>query len=289
MKKMLAISLLALLFFGCDSSDDNTDYTTPMSSEVAKQMLDVSYGAHEQQNMDIYLPAGRITNLTKVFLLVHGGGWCTGDKVDMNFLIVYLKTNFPDHAIVNLNYRLGTSESIGYPKQIQDIAAAIKYLNDRTGEYHIGKSYAMIGVSAGAHLSMLYGYHHNQAGQIKNVCSIVGPADFSDPNYEGNELFATGLPFFVGNYPSYHSNPAIYNEISPVNYISLFSPKTIMFYGGKDNLVPKTQGEILRNRLNQFLVYNEFYEYTEMGHSDWTVEQFDDMKAKMKTFFTLNF
>jgi acetyl esterase/lipase len=284
---MLVFSLFACLLFGCDS-DSATQTETPLSPELAKQMLDVSYGDDPEQKMDIYLPAGRMTDLTKVFLVVHGGGWKEGDKADLNFLVVYLKTNFPDHAIVNINYRLGTLENIGYPRQIQDLQAAIKHLNDNVKEYHLSKNYAMIGVSAGAHLSMLYSYRYNSARQVKAVCSLVGPADFSDPNYEGNGLFASGLRYFVGDYPSYSSNPAIYNEISPARYISLFSPQTILFYGTQDELVPQSQGEILHNKLNQFLVYNEYHEY-DMGHIGWTVEQLNDMETKMTSFFTLHF
>ena len=287
MNKLLFYSLFAFVLFACDSSDANE--TTPLTPQLAKQMLDVSYGDDPEQKLDIYLPKGRITNVTKVFLLVHGGGWSEGDKAELNFLVVYLKTEFPDHAIVNINYRLGTTESIGYPKQIQDIQSAINFLNDHKDEYHISKQYAMVGVSAGAHLSMMYSYKYNSARYIKAVCSMVGPADFSDPEYAGNELFESGLKYFVGDYPSYQSNPALYNEISPVNYIQLFAPKTIMFYAGEDNLVPNTQGGILRDRLNQRLVYNELYLYEGMGHANWTVEQLEDMKAKMTTFFTLNF
>lgn len=118
---------------------------------------------------------------------------------------------------------------------------------------------------------------------------MVGPADFSDPQYEGNELFQSGLKYFVGDYPNYASNTALYNEISPINYVQLLAPKTILFYAGQDNLVPNSQGARLRDRLNQRLVYNEYYLYDDMGHSDWTVEELDDMKAKMTTFFTLHF
>jgi len=287
MIRMFVFSLFALLLFGCDS-DSATNDTTPLSPELAKQMLDVSYGDDPEQKMDVYLPAGRLTNVTKVFLLVHGGGWNEGDKADLNFLVVYLKTQFPDHAIVNINYRLGTLENIGYPRQIQDLQAAIKHLNDNVDEFHLSKNYAMIGVSAGAHLSMLYSYRYNSSRQVKAVCSMVGPADFSDPNYEGNGLFTSGLRYFVGDYPTYDSNRPLYNEISPSRYVSLFSPKTILLYGTEDELVPESQGQIMHNKLNQFLVYNEYHVY-EMGHINWTVEQLNDMESKMTAFFTLHF
>lgn len=286
---MLAYSLLILFLFGCDSSDQTEDYTTPTTPKVAKQILNVPYGDDPEQVMDIYLPKGRNALLTKAFIIIHGGGWYSGDKTDMNFLVVYLKTNFPDYAIVNINYRLGTLESIGYPKQVQDVQAAVAHMNSHTATYDLSKQYAMIGFSAGAHLSMLYGYRYNTDLQVKAICSMVGPSDFSDPQYnEERSLFETGLPYFVGDYPTYQSNPLLYNEISPSNYISLFSPKTILFYGTKDDLVPESQGDIIHNKLNQFLVYNQLYKY-DMGHTDCTEAQLDDIKDKMTSFFKLTF
>lgn len=253
-------------------------------------MRDVSYGNDPEQVMDVYLPKGRNALLTKVFVLVHGGGWYSGDKTDLNFMVVYLKTNFPDYAIVNVNYRLGTREDIGYPKQVQDIQAAILHLGNHAQTYDLSRQYAMIGFSAGAHLSMLYAYRYNTGGEVRAVCSLVGPSDFSDPSYEQHRsLFSSGLPFFVGDdYPQYDSNPSLYNEISPVNYISLFSPKTILFYGSKDDLVPKSQGEIIRGKLNEFLVYNQYHEY-DMGHVDCNPQQMQDIQDKMTQFFKLIF
>lgn len=284
---MFIYSLAALLFLGCDA-DTGTDPVTPLTPELAKQMLDVSYGEDPQQTMDIYLPAGRTTDQTKVFLLVHGGGWKEGDKSELNFLVVYLKTYFPNHAIANINYRLGTMENIGYPRQVQDLQTAIQYLNDRTEEFSLSKQYAMIGVSAGAHLSMLYAYRHDKDRRIKALCSMVGPSDFSDPNYDGNDLFTTGLRYFVGDYPTYDSNPALFNEISPSRYISVRSPKTILIYGTEDPIVPESQGQILHQKLNQKLVYNEYHEF-DVAHIGWTVDQLAGMQAKMTAFFTSHF
>lgn len=282
--------LLAFIFFGCDAADDTGSYATPTTPKLAKQMLNVTYGDDPGQVMDVYLPKDRNALLTKVFVLVHGGGWYSGDKTDLNFMVVYLKTHFPDCAIVNVNYRLGTRENIGYPKQVQDIQSAMAHLSNHTQEYDFSPQYAMIGFSAGGHLSMLYAYRYNPGGQVRAVCSMVGPTDFSDPSYnEHRALFSSGLPFFVGSdYPRYDSNPLLYNEISPVNYISLFSPKTILFYGTKDDLVPKSQGEIIRGKLNEFLVYNQYHEY-DMGHVDCNPQQMQDIQGKMTDFFKLIF
>lgn len=286
MKKILAFLLIAPVFMSCASSDTEEPLQIPAT---AKQMLDVPYGDDAQQTMDVYLPANRVVNRTKVIVLVHGGGWKEGDKAELSFLVPTLMNALPDYAVVNVNYRLGSEESLGNPKQLQDIQSIFNYLNQHKDEYGTSRQYAMVGVSAGAHLSMLYAYRYNPGRWVKAVASLVGPADFSDPNYEGNSLFKTGLRYFVGDYPDYKSNPAAFDQVTPVNYINLLSPPTFLVYADNDQLVPNTQGGIVHQRLNQNLVYNEFYQYPNMDHANWSVEQLNDVMAKLITFIQNKF
>jgi acetyl esterase/lipase len=289
MKKLALFFLLALTLAGCSKSEDENPVTpVTVAPENENYIADVAYGDDPEQIMDLYLPAGRKTNITKVFIVVHGGGWFGGDKNYMENQVVLLRSTFPDCAIANVNYRLATAESLGFPKQINDLQAVVSFLNSKYKEYHIAKQYAMIGVSAGAHLSMLYGYRYNSGNAVKAICSIVGPADFSDPNYEDSSLFRNGINYFVGDYEHYSENPALYNAASPVKQITPFAPKTVMFYGNDDPLVPDTQSELLHNKLNQNLVYNEIYRY-DAGHADWNEEQLNDINQKTVDFFRANF
>lgn len=281
--KILLLLLLVTLA-SCSDKDDNYYFNPIIAPENENQLLDVSYGTDSEQKMDIILPKNRVTDVTKVFILVHGGGWSSGDKSDFNSEVTMLYNAFPDCAIVNVNYRLGTEESIGFPKQINDLQKVVAFLNSKYKDYHISKKYAMVGVSAGAHLSLLYSYKYNSNNQIKAVCNIVGPVDFSDPNYEGNSLFPAGLVYFVGNYPTYQDNPSLYNFVSPVNHVTTKSPKTIMFYGNSDPLVPNTQGAILHDKLDSKNVVNEYYLY-DAGHANWNADQYADINEKTINFF----
>lgn len=289
MKKLLFLGILALSMASCGSSDEDEptfSYNPIVAPENENQLLDVAYGDDPEQKMDLFLPAGREANVTKVFILIHGGGWFSGDKAAMNNEIIFLRNTFPDYAIANVNYRLATKESLGFPKQINDIQKIVAYLNSKNKEYHLAKQYAMIGVSAGAHLAMLYSYKYNSGNQVKAVCSIVGPADFSDPQYEGNPLFEQGVNYLVGEYSRYNENPSMYNAVSPVKQITPYSPKTLMFYGDQDPLVPSTQGGLIQDKLDLYGVYNEYYQYEGAGHANWTQEQLNDINLKKVNFFT---
>lgn len=291
MKKVALLFLLAITLAGCSKSDDDNpavSYNPIVAPQNENQFMDLAYGDDPEQLMDLYLPAGRQTNKTKVFIVVHGGGWFGGDKAYMENQVLLLRSTFPDCAVANVNYRLATAESLGFPKQINDLKQVVSFLNAKYKEYHIGREYAMVGMSAGAHLAMLYGYKYNLGNQVKAICSIVGPADFSDPNYESSPLFTRGINFFVGDYERYEENPALYNATSPVKQITPFAPKTVMFYGNDDPLVPDTQSELLKNKLDQYHIYNEAYHY-DAGHADWTEAQLNDINLKTTEFFRAHF
>ena len=119
--------------------------------------MDVSYGSDAKQKMDIYLPPNRSSTKTKVLVLIHGGGWSGGDKVDFNNYIVKLQQNFSDYAIANINYRL-VGESVNYllPFLTDDISNVLDHFAQNSAEYGIKPEFVLCGTSAGGHLSMLY-------------------------------------------------------------------------------------------------------------------------------------
>lgn len=275
MKKIFLLPFLCLfLLTGCrDDDNTNTDNTA-----VAKDLLNISYGNDPEQLVDIYLPAGRSEN-TKVIILLHGGAWIAGNKNDMTYLVPTIKQQFPNHAIFNINYRLATANSPAYPKQIQDIEKVIELLE--SNKYTLGDDYAFIGFSAGAHLAMLYSYAYDTGHDVKAVCDVVGPADFTDPEYLSHSLFASASHDLIGT-----STPteAQIQKVSPALFITSQSPATISFYGGVDPLVPATQGPRLKAALDSKGVYNEFNFYEDGGHADWDQQTMTEVFGKITVF-----
>jgi len=276
MKKLLALPLLFLfLITGCSNSDDNNN--APL---VAQTLMNVSYGTDAKQKIDIYLPEGRNEN-TKVVVLLHGGSWVEGDKSDLSYLIPVIQLQFPDYAIVNVGYRLATLNSPAFPKQIDDIKGVIQHLE--SNDYHISDDYAFIGFSAGAHLSMLYGYAYDTDHDVKAICDVVGPADFTDPEYTSHPLYSSAATALIGT-------PAPTQEqilsVSPVAHITAQSPATLSFCGGQDPLVPATQGPRLKSALDTAGVKNEFNFYPDGGHGNWDDTTYNEVYSKIAAFLT---
>ena len=279
MKTTNLFYLLLLIFtFSC-APEENVDINLN-----AKEIYNISYGADSDQVFDLYLPANRTETSTKTIIMIHGGGWTSGDKADMAGFVNLIRTQLPQYAIANINYRLASVGNPAFPMQIDDISTIISRL--KTGNHSISNQYGLIGASAGAHLSMLYGYAFNADNEIKIVGSIVGPTNFTDVNYLNDPTMNALIAEVTGE--TYENNPTYFEELSPLFRATSASPPTILLYGNADPLVPTTQGVAMRDKLNELGVYNEFTLYNG-GHGDWALPDQLDAYNKMLLFIQNKF
>ena len=120
--KHLSIVVITISILSCQKAVESID--TIVS---AKTMLNVSYGTSSEQQMDIYLPANRNTTSTKVLVMIHGGGWNSGDKSDLTQYADTMRKRLPDYAVFNINYRLALGSNL-FPTQENDVKSAIQFI-----------------------------------------------------------------------------------------------------------------------------------------------------------------
>jgi acetyl esterase/lipase len=278
-KRFVAPLICLLIVFISACKKNNPDPETNYDANQTYDLQNISYGTDGQQKMDIYLPANRNSSSTKVFVLIHGGGWGAGDKTDFTSMLNSLKAYYPTHAIININYRLATESSPAYTKQITDIQAALDEIS--LPKYNVSSQFFLFGNSAGGHLSLLYSYGFDPNHHVKGICNTVGPADFTDPNYLNNPLFAPSYGILISGSTQ---NSALIEEVSPARRVTASAPPTLSFYGELDPLVPATQMDRLHNALDSVGVYNEKTMYLGAGHGDWNSTQANDYVAKIVLF-----
>ncbi len=277
--KYFFLFLLMISISSCNESETPIDTTPELNTLEYYEELDIPYGLNSDQKFDMYLPENR-TLETKVMILIHGGGWSSGDKSDMNLFKDLIRQELPDIAIVNINYRLADENNNPYPMQINDITSVVNYLKSIDDEYVFSDDYGFVGVSAGAHLSLLWCYAFDAESNAKMVCSIVGPTNFTDPAYLNNSN-----PELQAMIDMFGIDPSInfLEEVSPFLQVSTSAPPSILFYGGQDPLIPTTQGTDMRDKLNLFGVTNEFTLYPNTGHG-WVGLELLDTWTKLKLF-----
>ena len=279
--KYLLIFTLILSAFSCITTDETGEIIIDPTEYYEE--LNVSYGSDSDQVFDIYLPANR-SDETKVMILVHGGGWTSGDKASMTDFKNYILQNIPDIAVVNINYRLADETTQPYPMQINDITAIINHLKDRQSEYVISDDIGFIGTSAGAHLSLLWSYAFDTENQTKMVCSIVGPTNFTDPAYLDNSDPA--LQEVLDLY-GIEATTEYLEEVSPYHQMTSGAPPTILFYGGVDPLIPTSQGISMRDKLVDLGVVHQFTLYPTEGHG-WIGLNLFDTTVKLHEFIEIH-
>jgi acetyl esterase/lipase len=270
---VLCVVLFGQLFISCE---DEKRELLP-----AIDYLDINYGTNPLNNMDIYLPKDRTGN-TRTIILIHGGFWYTGDKAE---LTEYAK-HFRDEgfACVTMNYRLTrTSDNYTNPAQINDVGKVIDFMTAKAEQFHISSTkYGLMGVSAGAHIALLYTYASNTNKKVKSVVSVAGPSNFT-PGQVTTPAFAQVLSWLIGT--TTLQDPGAYIIASPISHVSAQSMPTLLIHGTADNIVPYKQSVDLKAKLDQFNVKNELIPIAGAGHDFTDQAVIDDILDESTTWF----
>ena len=239
-------------------------------TEKYKEYLNQSYGADSLQTYDLYFPTDKGGTLGLI-LYIHGGAWTSGDKASYQPTIKDVAINY-GYAAASINYRF-LSQSVTMDDILADVNAAVGAICDRAKAdgYTLNKMITA-GMSAGAHLALMYAYHTPADAKIRPVavCSQCAPTDFADPNF-----YADGM-VFQNSYLQLVSSVLgqnVTNEMiaqytaqySPVTYAATAVP-TVIAHGQKDNIVPYSNAVTLDQALTANGVTHQFISFPNSGH-----------------------
>jgi acetyl esterase/lipase len=286
MKMLLYLFLSMTLFSSCQKGVVQEAINNNGGAVEAKTMNNVAYGTDTAQRMDIYLPANRSKDSTKVIVLIHGGAWMEGDKRDFDSYMAVFKQKLPGYAIVNMNYRLASQLYNHFPAQENDVKSVVNFLFDKGDEYKISDKFVLLGASAGGHLALLHAYKYTAPVKIKAVVSLFGPTNLEDMyNSQTNAFYQYGMSLLIGGTPA--TNPAAFQQSSPIHFAGAQSPPTIMLHGGRDQLVNINQSISLKAKLDAAGVINQLVTYPNEGHG-WYGSKMDDSFNKIEAFIKAN-
>lgn len=123
-------------------------------------LKDVAYGGQTLQKLDVFLPknAGNVGHVgtAPIILMVHGGGWCVGDKAGAqmteNKVARWVSKGF---VFVSANYPM-VADGSNAQAQAQHIAKAAAFVQGKAREWGGDPAkLILMGHSAGAHLVSL--------------------------------------------------------------------------------------------------------------------------------------
>lgn len=220
----------------------------------------------QELKLDLYFPPGhKGQDHRPILVLIHGGGWKSGQREDYRPYAV--KVAKAGYVVASLSYRL--SGVAKFPAQIRDVNAALQFLSDRSGEYGIDpERFVVMGGSAGGHLAMLAGYARDEADyrpdadadlkliepernagerkpyDIAAVFNFYGPSDLTTHFARSQAV----VPQLIGG--SFEDKQAEYRSASPLFRVSSDDPASLVVHGTLDDIVPVEQSDKLAEGLN---------------------------------------
>lgn len=230
-----------------------------------KQFLNLKYGPAEANGnlLDLYLPVNH-SPFTRLIIYVHGGSWKWGSKNDFPKILINTLAS-KGYGVVSINYRLLREGKNRFPAQIEDLKNAIAFLTAKAATYgYNGNEFALLGVSAGAHLSLLYAYRHDTGKQIRTVIDIVGPTDLTDKTFRENPTAGDIINQFLGD-----TDPKAVTavEASPIYHLNKNTGvPTILFHGESDDLVHVGQAKELYKKLQSLGIQSQLELYPGETH-----------------------
>jgi acetyl esterase/lipase len=169
-------------------------------------------------------------------VMIHGGGWQSGDPRQLPALTYHLVAH--GYAVAAITYRFTPGSK--YPAQLEDITDQLAMLRVRAAALGFDPSrIVLLGRSAGAHLALLYAYSAHDP-DIDGVISFYGPTDlrwgYEHPSPPRVYQSSSRLIDFLGATPD--ADPGVYRDASPITYAGARTvPPTLLVHGGSDELV----------------------------------------------------
>lgn len=212
------------------------------------QRLSVDYTAQNGQtlHMDVYRPLDFDQPMPGV-LVIHGGGWDSGDRRDLTALNRYLAAR--GYLVASIEYRLAPNWR--FPAARDDVFSAIGHLKAHAKDLGLNPdALVLLGRSAGGQIALSTAYLGREYG-IRGVIAFYSPNDLEFAyEIKTNPLILDSqklISDYIGGPPDSHR--ALYHDASPINFVDAHTLPTLLIHGERDELVWVVHSQRLSEKL----------------------------------------
>ncbi|MDP3945760.1 MAG: alpha/beta hydrolase [Lutibacter sp.] len=208
--------------------------------------------------------------LKPAVILVHGGGWKSGNKSHMIPMAQQIASK--GYACFAVEYRL-SPEAI-FPAAIFDVKNAIQFIKANAKEFKIDSSkVAILGCSSGGQMAALIGTtnnnknfedvdnRYNQSSSVQAIVDIDGVLAFKHPESSEGEMASLWLG---GNADE---EPETWMEASAITHTDKNTPP-ILFIGSQYPRFLAGKNDMIKI-LDQYGIYNQVETIENSPHSFW--------------------
>lgn len=209
---------------------------------------DVVYGQADEQDLLLDIRLSPQPGLQKGIILVHGGGWSSGQKEDMSFL--YETLNDAGIACFSINYRL--APQYGWPACIDDTLTAIQWVKSHAAGYGVDPMrIAILGYSAGGHLACMAATQVSKEEQLAAVIGFAAPTDHEADSERRGGLSPSMQQLLHREKVIDEDARRLLRQISPIHYIHPDLPPFLLIHGTQDQSVLYSQSVTLQATLKE--------------------------------------
>lgn len=267
-----------------------------LKTVAEKRELSYCTIAQRKLLMDAFYPVQRSRKKRTALIIIHGGGWRSGNRTQ-HYPLAQRLANL-GYVCFTPEYRLST-EAL-YPAAIIDLKSALRWVYQHAKQFNIDTSKIVVaGFSAGGELAAFLGttvgnraFEDNTCNgggpvPIRAVVNIDGTLSFVHPESgEGDDSKKTSAATYWFGY-SKKENSALWEQASPLTQAGAHTSPTL-FINSSVNRMHAGRDDYI-NILNRYNIYTEVKTFKEAPHSfclfhPWfepTVQYIDEFLKKV--------
>lgn len=226
-----------------------------------------------QLHLDIFYPAAKSKKPYPGVLLIHGGGWRSGDRSQHIPMAQQLAAK--GYVAVTAEYRLST-EAL-YPAAVNDLKTAIRWMRTNAKTYNIDKSkIAVWGFSAGGQLATLIGTTNGSTlfpgngvyarypDDVQAIVDVDGTLAFIHPESgEGDDSKKKSAGTLWFGY-SRTERPDLWMQAGALNHVDAKTPPTVFINSSVDRMHAGRTDFI--HKLDSLHIYSEVHSIPDTPH-----------------------
>ena len=254
----------------------NITFAEEKATPSVSQIKNIIYNTidNRQLLLDACVPTDKSNRLRPAILIIHGGGWRTGNRTQHYALAQRLASM--GYVCFTPEYRLST-EAL-FPAAVHDLKAAIRWVRANAVSYNIDTNkIATAGFSAGGQLSALLGAtgdnpklegtnaNLGHSTKVNAIIDIDGILAFIHPESgEGDDSKNTSAATYWFGY-SKIENPELWQEGSALTYVNDKTPPTLFINSSVARMHAGREDYIAV--LNRYNIYSEVHTFADAPHS----------------------
>jgi len=245
---------------------------------------DIEYAKAGDENLLLDASAPEGAGPFPVAIIVHGGGWNSGDK-QQDITLLFEPLNQAKFTWFSINYRL--TPKYRWPACLEDVQTAIRWVKAHASQFKGDPNrVALIGYSAGGQIACMATTLADENTSIQAMVGFAPPTDLvSDALRRGGP--STYMKDLFGRQTLDDEMLQILWDASPINHLKAGLPPFLLVHGTADKSVPYQQSLNFQTRLKALGVQCDLVTVEGAPHriTDW--DKFDvSYKEKMINWLT---